>query len=73
MTIHKSKIAIVDGDDWKGLYIDGKLVTENHQLSIYDILDAIGVKYKYVPVDEDWLYERGRLPDKLSEVKEYKE
>lgn len=67
------KIALVDGDDWKGLYIDGKLVMENHQLSVYDILDAISIKYKYVPVDEDWLMARGHLPDKLSEVKEYKE
>jgi len=69
----KKKITLVDGDDWKGLYINDKLIIENHSLSIYDILDAIGVKYQYFPVDEDWLGEHGTLPDNLSDVKEYKE
>jgi len=68
-----SKITIVDGDSWEGLYIDGKLIIENHTLSLYDVLDAIGVKYKHVLVDDEWLYKHGTLPKKLSDVKEYKE
>ena len=68
-----NKITIVDGDCWEGLYINGKLIIENHSLSIYDILEEIGVKYKHVLVDDEWLGKRGNLPEKLSEVKEYKE
>ena len=69
----KNKIALVDGDCWKGLYINEKLIIENHSLSIYDVLDALKIKYKYIAVDEDWLEEFGRLPENLSEVKEYKD
>jgi len=68
------KITFVDDDcgDWEGLYIDGKLVMENHRLEIYDILDAIGVKYNYVQADDEWLANHGRLPDELSKVKKAK-
>lgn len=66
------KITFVDGDDWKGLYIDGKLFMEGHELTIYDVLDAIDVKYKYIEPDLDWLAHNGSLPEKLSDVKKGK-
>lgn len=68
------KITLVDpsSSDWQGLYIDGKLVMENHQLSIYEILDAIGIDYKYIEADDEWLANRGSLPEKLSQVKKTK-
>lgn len=68
------KVTFVDDNcgDWQGLYIDGKLVMENHQLGLYEVLDAIGIKYKYVQADADWLSSVGRLPEKLSLVKKIK-
>lgn len=69
------KITFVDDDcsDWEGMYIDGKLVVEDHRLDLYQVLDLIGVKYKYVQADAEWLGECGRLPDKLSKVKKAKD
>ncbi len=66
----KKKITFVsDDNDWEGLYINGKLVMENHRLDWDDILDAIGVEYETIVADDEWLAEHGTLPDKLSDVK----
>jgi len=68
------KINIVDCDDWFGLYIDGKLVFENHRLEYYDILQAISsrldnIEFEISEVDYDWMDGRGALPKKLEKVK----
>lgn len=68
-------VVIVDGDDWVGVYRDGKLIREGH-------LSPSGIKASYedkkrgdmgISVSEivpnlDWLMERGNLPALLSEV-----
>jgi len=67
------KIALVDGDDWQGLYVDGKLLQQGHVISSDDILKATGIDYDYIFADIDWLGERGDLPDNLNEVKKEEE
>jgi hypothetical protein len=62
-------IKVVSADDWTGLYIDGKLKLENHNLHWDEILDAIGVDYESDVIDEDWMEANGRLPENLSDVK----
>ena len=71
----KKKITLVDcpGGDWEGLYVNGKLIMENHRLELDDVLDAIGVNYQSITADDDWMAEVGTLPDKLSEVKQAKD
>jgi hypothetical protein len=68
------KITFVDSDggDWEGLYIDGKLVMENHRLEIHDVLKAVGFKYKHVVADDEWLARHGSLPEQLSKLKKAK-
>lgn len=59
-----------DGD-WEAIYVDGKLAAQGHSLEVWDVLDALGVKYTsyhnvevdgYLPQSEpDWHV----LPDKV--------
>ena len=63
------KIVIVNGDDWAGIYIDGKLQYEGHSISPNDILTVLGIEHKEIECDYDWLAERGSLPENLKQVK----
>jgi hypothetical protein len=65
-------VTFVDGCDWEGIYVDGKLVFENHSITAHEALEHAGVKYKFVEADGDWLAERGHLPEKLKDVKKAK-
>jgi hypothetical protein len=63
------KITIVTNeDDWEGLYIDGKIVVQNHKLSAEDVLDALGFHAGSVTCDQDWLLDVGYLPSDLKDV-----
>lgn len=64
---------IVNGDDWEGLFVDGKLVSEGHSLSIYDLLHTAKTmgpitEIVYVEADYMWLEIHGSFPNNLSEV-----
>jgi hypothetical protein len=63
------QVTIVDGDDWEGLYVDGRLVTEGHRVSVTEALNAVGVSCEVVYADDHWLEEVGRLPDQLRKVR----
>jgi hypothetical protein len=68
-----SNVVIVDdeGGDWEGLYVDGTLVYENHEIPrnilIEHVQGANSVEYK--EADEEWLFKRGTLTKNLSDVK----
>ena len=64
-----AKVTYVQGDDWEGVYIDGKLEIEGHSIDFREVLDKMGVQVESISADCNWLHERGRLPDNLSEVK----
>lgn len=66
--IMNKKITFVKGDDWEGLYINGKLIKEDHSLHVEDVLEAVGVKVDTLHADCEWLWDQGSLPDKLDEV-----
>ncbi len=66
----KNKLTFVGADDWEGLYINDKLVMENHSLDIFKVLNAIGIDYKFIFADDEWMGEQGSLPEKLKDVKE---
>lgn len=69
----KKPIAVVCGDGWEGLYVNGKLVEENHHLTLFDFVKLTGIKCEFIEPDMEWLDERGRLPEKLEDVKVSKE
>jgi len=62
-------VDIVYADDWEGLYINGKLVMEEHSLSTASIFEALGVEYDLFEADVEWLADRGNLPPKFEDVK----
>ena len=65
------KIALFWGDDWEGLYINGKLVYENHNVDAKVIMRELakhGMDAAEAEVDDDWLMEKGRLPEDATDV-----
>lgn len=69
----EEKISFVWGDDWKGMYLDGVLVCQDHDLDAYRVLEMLGLQYESIQVDQIWLDERGQLPNKLKLVRRAKE
>lgn len=58
-------ITIVTNDnDWEGLYVDGQLVHEGHEIPRSVLLEAVGVAVETVVVEID-----GSLPDTLAEAR----
>lgn len=67
---HKPSIVLaqVVAGDWEGLYIDGKLVTEDHDLDTGRVLTALGLEYKWIEVDDEHIEEAGgRFPAAMSD------
>lgn len=62
-------VTIVISNDWEGLYINGELIQESHQIRARDVLDALKIKHDRIICDEQWLEDRGCLPAQLNEVK----
>ena len=72
------KAVLVKADDWQGMFIDGKLNYEGHEISFSDFkkickrnkLNGSDVEEKWVTDDyyENYLSERGSFPNDLSEV-----
>lgn len=59
---------LVHGEDWSGLYLNGKLVYENHSISSETLLDCLEIPYDVRWVNEDWLFDFGSLPRTLGDV-----
>lgn len=60
---------IIQGDDWVGVYIDGKLITQGHQINSRELLRELGYFVEFFEPDYDWLDGEGSLPDDLQDVK----
>jgi hypothetical protein len=68
----KRDITLVYGEDWIGVYADGELLRQNHDVSVGEFCEALGWKVKHVAADPEWLERNGTLPQKLREVKKEK-
>ena len=65
-----NKLTIVtNNDDWDGMYLDGQLIDQGHQLDWEHILSKLGFILETKDVDNDWLSECGSLTSKLEYVK----
>lgn len=69
----EKEITFVLGNDWIGMYIDGKLKNEGHSLRTKDVVEDLGLSCSTITANEEWLNDRGRLPEKLCDVREEKE
>jgi hypothetical protein len=65
-------MTLVQGDDWSGLYIDGKLKEQGHSFSTRTVAELVIAHkvsaFEHKDADLDWLADRGDLPQKLEEV-----
>lgn len=67
-----SKLTIVNGDDWTGLFIDGRLLVEGSSFSTLTVAEVC-IKHAVSAVesqdaDSEWLNDLGNFPDDLSDV-----
>lgn len=67
------KVALISGDDWSGLYINGYLLKENNTLGLNDVLRLLSKECNFefeekVP-DQEWLDFVSHLPINLNDVK----
>lgn len=60
----------VRGDYWCGLYVNGKRVTEGHELEIRDFAAFTNTPLTEIWADLDWLEKEGGLPENLADVRE---
>lgn len=56
------KITIRTCDDWVAVYKDGRKVEENHSCSIQQGLDALGIEFEHVDLD-DQMDDIGNMAD----------
>jgi hypothetical protein len=63
-------VTYVRSDDWRGLYLDGKLVEEGQRVDVADVLQRLGIACEQIYADEQWLAELGSLPEDRSNIKE---
>ena len=72
-------VKLVYTDDWAGLYINGILKAEGHEITFEngfnivckEISDkAIGsyIKFDSIHVDYDWMEKQGSLPNKFEDI-----
>lgn len=61
------KWTLVEGSDWTGLYKDGELICEDHDVSLETFAHHAGIPIDYIWADK-CLEIRGRCPKDLSDV-----
>jgi hypothetical protein len=65
-------IDIVDMDSWKGLYFNDTLVSQGHDLDLWDVLkllqDEVVECREYIIPDMEWMDSVGHLPNHLDDV-----
>jgi hypothetical protein len=69
------KVTVVHGDYWDGLYIDGKIVWQHHDLTVHTFMELVGDKqpfeYESIGLDDEQLAHlecRGELPESLVDL-----
>lgn len=70
-----NKFILISADDWEGLYYDGMLVFEGHELqkkelvNFMNVAKTINVEFKsFNYLGLDWIHDRGSLPDCITEI-----
>jgi len=63
------KFVIVEADNWAGLYVDGVLVEQHHDIDLVEWLAKYGVNIKLRHAYNDLqVAESGQLPEDLKDV-----
>ena len=68
MTEQSKQAIFVWSDDWEGLYLDGKLVAQGHEVSGTHVARSLGYKLTSVEADREWITYEGELPELFENV-----
>lgn len=71
--IKRIQVVVCDSGDWAGLYVDGRLAREDNAVRdewLFDVLTLgfAGSLYRGEVRAEGYLYDIGRLPDRVEEI-----
>ena len=68
--LKNKKLILMRGDDWEGIYYEGKLLYQGHSINWYDVLKKLGyaTKLKYIESEEDWKELGWSLPENIEDV-----
>lgn len=69
-TASEQEVLLVSGDDWEGIYVDGKIHVQGHQVRLEDFARIFGIELKHKGVGSGWLYDEGHLPYNLEDIPE---
>jgi hypothetical protein len=62
-------------EEWQGLYVDGKLVMQDHSLRVPHLLEYLAEQGYFAldsrEVEQETLNDRGHLPETLTELDEW--
>jgi hypothetical protein len=61
------KITLVTMDDWTAVYVNGKLMAENHSVSNDELLKVLGISYESITLEDDTCI-MDFLPQKLEDL-----
>jgi len=62
------KIDIATADDWTALYIDGKVVYQNHSIEAVEVLELLGITYTQHDFEGDLDEWGNRFPKTVKEL-----
>lgn len=65
----ENKITIIEGDEWTGVYVNGKLKYQNDHVELKHVLKSIGIKSEVKYADLEWLGQEGVFPHNLKDCK----
>lgn len=71
------KVDFVQCSDWEGLYINGTLRIERHNLCAQDVIEAFvealyGVDYSGHEIEDEYMESLGYLPTNFSDIEKEK-
>lgn len=61
-------VLVRSNDRWEGLYKDGLMVGQDHEISLEDLAKAAGLDMEVKRVDDEWFYNEDGLPYNIQEV-----
>ena len=66
------KVNYIASDDWKGLYINGKLAIEGHSIHVFDLLKTLEkrelLKFTHNEINENYLENIGAFPENFVDL-----
>lgn len=70
---NNNKLTVIQTDDWEGLYLDDRLITEGHSIDWKYVLEKLGynTEANYLSEKEwiEYLGDGGALPQSLNELR----